>query len=177
MPSARTHDAVTLLLAAPTVVAAYIFTADLAVAAAAVCSFLFGGLIFGPDLDTTSKHYSRWVFLKFLWIPYRAFFRHRSRWSHGLVFGALLRVVYFLGSVTLAAFAGLATFSWLSGGEMPQLLDMSRGWASIGTLAKSHLGIDTMLAVFVGMWLGAASHTVTDITVTYIKTGRTGEVL
>ena len=34
-----------------------------------------------------------------------------------------------------------------------------------------------MMAVFVGMWLGAASHTVTDITVTYIKTGRTGEVL
>lgn len=176
MPSARTHDAVTLLLAAPTAVAAYIFTEGAAVTAAALCAFLIGGLIFGPDLDTASKHYSRWVFLKFLWIPYRAFFRHRSRWSHGLLFGALLRVIYFLGAVTLAAFAGLAAFTWLFGGEMPQLLDLSRGWASVGAITSKSLGTDTLLAVFFGMWLGAASHTITDITVTYIKTGRTGEV-
>ena len=67
-------------------------------------AFVFGGVMFGPDLDTVSRQYSRWFVFRFLWYPYRTFFKHRSRFSHGLIFGALVRVVYFLGVLTIAVY-------------------------------------------------------------------------
>src|SRR5688572_25545284 len=102
MPSGRTHDAITFLLTVPAAAAAYAASENLASAAVVGAAFLVGGLMFGPDLDTVSRQYSRWSILRFLWFPYRSFFKHRSRFSHGLIFGALFRAVYFLGILTLA---------------------------------------------------------------------------
>ena len=68
--------------------------------------------MFGPDLDTTSKQYSRWSAIRWIWVPYRTFFKHRSTFSHGIIFGALLRVIYFLGVITLGAFA--VSYAWFS---------------------------------------------------------------
>ena len=93
MPSGKTHDAITFLLTAPAFGAAYFALHDIVTATAVTAAFLFGGLMFGPDLDTASKQYSRWYIFRFLWFPYRVFFKHRSRWSHGLIFGTLFRVV------------------------------------------------------------------------------------
>src|SRR4051794_30468309 len=100
MPSGRTHDAITFLLAAPAGAAAYAAAGNLSASLIVAGAFVFGGLMFGPDLDTVSRQYLRWSVFRFLWFPYRSFFRHRSRFSHGLIFGALLRVVYFLGAVS-----------------------------------------------------------------------------
>src|SRR4051794_21559906 len=99
MPNANTHDAITFLLAVPAAIAGYIMTHSVVSGSVVGIAFLFGGLMFGPDLDTASRQYSRWSVLKFLWFPYRHFFKHRSRFSHGLVFGALIRVIYFMGAV------------------------------------------------------------------------------
>src|SRR3954462_8866417 len=105
MPSGRTHDAITILLAAPAFAAALAVTRNAGAAAVVAVAFVFGGVIFGPDLDTVSRQYSRWGPLRFIWFPYRSFFRHRSRFSHGLIFGSLIRVIYFMGIMTLLTFA------------------------------------------------------------------------
>jgi uncharacterized metal-binding protein len=73
MPSGRTHDAITLLFAFPAAAAAFYYTGDFRSAVIAGGAFLFGGLMFGPDLDTVSRQYSRWSVLRFMWMPYRLF--------------------------------------------------------------------------------------------------------
>ncbi|MEP6902659.1 MAG: metal-binding protein, partial [Actinomycetota bacterium] len=93
MPSGKTHDAITFLLVAPVFVAGWRISGNSAISAVVTIAFLSGGLMFGPDLDTMSKQYTRWGILRFLWYPYQRFFAHRSRWSHGLIFGTFLRVV------------------------------------------------------------------------------------
>ncbi len=128
--------------------------------------------MFGPDLDTVSKQYSRWSIFRILWLPYRSAFKHRSRWSHGLVFGTLFRVVYFCGIVTLAAFATAFIYATYAGGKIPDLIEFTSLWGRIGNFFETNLGDFAMPFVFLGLWLGAASHTLTDIAGTYIKTGR-----
>lgn len=98
VPSGKSHDFITLLIAVPVFATAYAVTWSVRTSVIITLAFLFGGLMFGPDLDTTSKQYSRWRFFRFLWFPYRTFFKHRSRWSHGLVCGPPIRVVYFSGN-------------------------------------------------------------------------------
>lgn len=173
MPSGKTHDTITFLLAVPAGVAAYAFTSDFALSAVVACGFLFGGLMFGPDLDTGSKQFSRWSFLQVLWFPYRVFFKHRSRWSHGLIFGTLIRVVYFMGVVTIAAFVGAYVYAAITNGKLPEALTFARSWQTIG----GNVSTSILTAVFCGLWTGAASHTFTDMAGTFIKTGRVTEFL
>lgn len=172
MPSGRTHDAITVLLAAPVFGVGFLATGSSWLAGIAAIGFLFGGLMFGPDLDIASKQYSRWKFLKGMWFPYRNFFKHRSRWSHGLIFGTLLRVVYFMGVATLIAFVAVYVYSTIIGGQLPALWDFPRVWARLRQYSDSLLGAYGSIGLFVGMWLGAASHTFTDLAGSYVKTGR-----
>ena len=172
MPSGHAHDAITILLAAPAAVVTYGLTRDLPTTMIAAIAFIFAGVMFGPDLDTKSKQYSRWGPLRFIWLPYRTVFRHRSRWSHGLIFGTLLRVAYFLGVATVITFIGFAAYSYAGNGDLPNIAAFTRGWESIGNVAGAGSTPQVLLATLIGMWAGAASHTVTDIAITYIKTGR-----
>jgi Uncharacterized metal-binding protein len=177
MPSGRTHDAITFLLAAPVAVLSYAATYDIELVVVATAAFLFGGLMFGPDLDTRSKPYARWGVFRVLWFPYRSVFKHRSRWSHGLLFGTLFRVVYFFGAVTVGVLVGLFSYSVVSETPMPGLNQITDSWQGIGSITRDSLGIAGLCAAFVGMWLGAASHTVTDIAGSYVTTGKVGEFL
>ncbi len=177
MPSGKTHDAITFILAVPTFATVWIYTQDIALSTIVTATFLFGGLMFGPDLDTQSTQYTRWSIFSFLWYPYRVFFKHRSRWSHGLVFGTLLRVIYFMGALTLFSFFITFLYVLYSGGEMPKLIDFAKSWQEIGVCARVSFGEYAFPAAFVGLWLGAASHTFTDLAGTFIKTGRVGEFL
>lgn len=177
MPSGKTHDAITFLLAAPVFAAAYSATADVKTCVVVTASFLFGGLMFGPDLDTISDQYSRWWIFRPMWFPYRSAFKHRSRWSHGLVFGTMFRVIYFLGVLTLAVYTAFFVTDWIAGGGIPDAGTFLSAWRDLGTAAKAYFGQYVLVAVFAGLWIGAASHTVTDMTVTYVKTGRVTEFL
>lgn len=172
MPSGRSHDAITILLAAPAAVITYAVTRDLPTAVIFAVAFIFAGVMFGPDLDTKSKQYSRWGPFRIIWIPYRTVFRHRSRWSHGLIFGTLFRVVYFVGVATLIAFAAFAGYEYAGSGNLPSIAAFTRGWESIGAIAGARSTIEVIVIILAGMWAGAASHTLTDISITYIKTGR-----
>ncbi|MBK6724951.1 MAG: DUF2227 family putative metal-binding protein [Acidobacteria bacterium] len=65
MPSGKTHDAITILLAFPAFAAAYAATHNVSSSTTVAAAFIFGGVVFGPDLDTVSRQYSRWYFLGF----------------------------------------------------------------------------------------------------------------
>jgi uncharacterized metal-binding protein len=136
---------------------------------------LFGGLMFGPDLDTHSKQYTRWGIFKHFWYPYQVFFPHRSRWSHGLIFGTLFRLVYFMGFITIFAFLGSYIYATYTNGDLPNLLQITRIWTLIGNFIKQNIGEYFLESLFIGLWLGAASHTFTDMTGTFIKSGRITE--
>jgi uncharacterized metal-binding protein len=171
MPSGKVHDAVTFFLVAPTFAAAWQTTESVSLATVVTAAFVFGGLMFGPDLDTRSKQYTRWSFL-FLWYPYQAFFAHRSRWSHGLVFGTLLRVVYFMGALTLSSFFAAYLFTAIGGGTAPNLMEFAQTWRQIGEYVRHNFGENVFTAAFIGCWLGAASHTLTDFAGSFVKHGR-----
>ncbi len=177
MPSGRTHDAITLLLAVPTAIACFALTHTVTSAIVIGSTFLIGGLMFGPDLDTVSRQYCRWLFFKWLWFPYRHFFKHRSRFSHGLILGALVRVIYFMGVLTAIAFAAAYLWTAYSGGKVPDLTSISRIWQAIAEFIRSHFGDHFMIFAFLGSWLGAASHTFTDVAGSFIKTGRVTKLL
>ncbi len=176
MPSGKTHDAITILLAPAVLGLSYLATHNGPFTLAATVAFLFGGFMFGPDLDTASSQYSRWSNLRFLWFPYRTVFKHRSRWSHGLIFGTFFRVVYFMGVITIIAIliafiAGTATAGFEGS------LQIARLWRDVRGFLTANAGENFALAVFIGMWLGAASHTISDVAITYIKTGRVPDFL
>ena len=172
MPSGKTHDAITFLLAAPVGAAALAVTQNVPLAAVVTAAFLFGGLMFGPDLDTHSTQYTRWSVFRFLWYPYQAFFAHRSRWSHGFIFGTLIRIVYFTGAVTLFSFVLTSAYAYLAGETSASLLEFTRAWIDIGERVRGRVGENVFLSAFAGLWLGAASHTVADSAGTFIKTGK-----
>lgn len=177
MPSGKFHDAITFILAVPVCAAAYVLTSSVSISVVMAAAFVFGGLMFGPDLDTVSRQYSRWLMFRFIWIPYRRFFAHRSRFSHGLIFGALGRVVYFMGVLTLIAFFAAYLYVVYAGGKLPNLIDFARVWRTIGEFTQSHFGEHLLITVFVGLWFGAASHTFTDMAGSFIKTGRVAKFL
>lgn len=172
MPSGKTHDAITFFLAAPVFIATLALTASVALALIIMLAMLFGGLMFGPDLDTRSTQYTRWSVFRFLWYPYQAFFAHRSRWSHGFLFGTFLRIIYFMGVLTIFSFLASYIFAAYAGGTIPDLMEFAKTWRQIGEFVRANAGEYFFVWVFVGLWLGAASHTLTDIAGTFIKTGR-----
>jgi uncharacterized metal-binding protein len=177
MPSGKTHDAITFLFVAPVFAATWQFTKSFPLSLVVTVTFAFGGLMFGPDLDTHSKQYTRWSVFRYLWYPYQAFFAHRSRWSHGLIFGTFLRIVYFMGALTLLSFIPVFLFAWQLGGELPNLMEFIKVWSAIGEYVRADLDGRAFFYVFAGLWLGAASHTLTDIAGSFVKTGRIGEFL
>ena len=172
MPSGKTHDAITFLLAAPTFVAAWGLTRSLMLAACATGAMLFGGLMFGPDLDIQSRQYTRWGVFRFLWWPYKVMFKHRSRWSHGIIFGTLIRVLYFATVLSLLAAAGVYLRATFVTGAPPDWSELTRAWQAIQTgLASQNIGTPEALAVLAGLWWGAATHTLTDVAWSVLRKG------
>ncbi len=172
MPSGKTHDAITVLLAVPTFVAAWGVTGSLLLAGVTTGAMLFGGLMFGPDLDIQSRQYTRWGVFRFLWWPYKVMFRHRSRWSHGILFGTLIRVVYFALVLALVAAAGVYLRAFLVAQEPPRYAELVAAWQAIEVGAKLEGATrPAALATLAGLWWGAASHTLTDVAWSVLRKG------
>jgi uncharacterized metal-binding protein len=171
MPSGRTHDAITIIIAAPTFVIAWGLSGNLALALVATCATLFGGLMFGPDLDIQSRQYTRWGVFRFLWLPYRGMFRHRSRWSHGIIFGTLIRVIYFVTVLLIIVSIAVYLRAMLVEGEPPRFDQIAEAWRSIEAGLKHSVGGPVVWAVLAGLWWGAASHTLTDVVWSVLRKG------
>jgi len=172
MPSGKTHDAITLILAAPTFLVALGATGKIALAVLATAMMLFGGLMFGPDLDIQSKQYTRWGVFRFLWFPYKVVFKHRSRWSHGIIFGTLIRVLYFTGMVALVASLGIYLRALLVGGSFaPNFFEIGQAWRAIEASVRQNVGEHAVWVGLAGLWWGAASHTLTDVAWSVLRKG------
>ncbi len=98
-------------------------------------------------------------------------FHHRSRWSHGIIFGTLIRVIYFACVLSLLALGGVYLRAMLVSGGPPSLDDLARvGWM-IGTVISRNVGRHAAWAVLAGLWWGAASHTLTDVAWSVMRKG------
>lgn len=161
MPSGRTHDRITWLSAPLIVAGAWALGAGWSSLWSVGAAYLFGGLMFGGDLDIHSVQYRRWGWLRWIWLPYRRLVSHRSIWSHGLFVGTIVRLAY-LG--TIAALVGLLVL--LGGGVWFGLR------ADLRTLTLYTWAIanrDPLLWMLVGLEAGAMSHSLSDWTGSGLK--------
>ncbi|GAB4210774.1 MAG: metal-binding protein [Synechococcales cyanobacterium] len=153
MPLGKTHDRITLwTLPLVTAGAGWVGGADIALAVGG--SYLFAGLMFAGDLDTYSRQYQRWLWVRWLWIPYQKLVRHRSIWSHGLVVGTVVRLLY-LG-LWGAALLGIvwAVRVGVGHGVGPV------AWSTLQETLIYHRA--PLLGILVGLELGSLSHSCSD---------------
>ena len=156
MPSGATHDRITIW-ALPFIAGVTFWqTHSSGITLLVAGGFMFGGLMFGPDLDIYSIQYQRWGYFRFIWLPYQKSLRHRSFLSHGPLIGTTVRVFYLCVLITVAAIIILFTAE--------KLLNMTLSWQEV---AKHLLDIINLhrtefLALFVGLELGAMSHSISD---------------
>ncbi|MBH8555654.1 metal-binding protein [Nostocaceae cyanobacterium CENA357] len=156
MPSGRTHDRITLY-ALPLIAGVTFWqTRSSNVTLLVAGGFLFGGLMFGPDLDIYSVQFQRWGFLRWIWLPYQKSLRHRSFLSHGPIIGTILRILY------LGCLLAILTILVLVIAE--KLWNLSFTWQDLGgTVGRSLVNYDTeYIALFLGLELGAMSHSLSD---------------
>ena len=104
MASGRSHDRATWLLALPFGLLCWPWL-GLAGVGVGGLSFLLGGLLLSPDLDTRSNPTRRWGPLRLLWWPYRRGLAHRSLLSHSPLLGTAGRLAYLLGMLLLLSAA------------------------------------------------------------------------
>ncbi|MDJ0620622.1 MAG: metal-binding protein [Calothrix sp. MO_192.B10] len=156
MPSGRTHDRITLWTL-PWVAGLTLWqTRSGNITLLIAGGFLFGGLMFGPDLDIYSRHYQRWGWFRWIWLPYQKSLRHRSFLSHGPIIGTTLRVIYLCSMVGFA----IAIILLLA----QKLFNLQWDWQIAGeSMGRSLVFYATeFLALFLGMELGAMSHYLSD---------------
>ncbi|PSB29145.1 metal-binding protein [Chlorogloea sp. CCALA 695] len=160
MPSGQTHDRITLWSLPIIAGCTYLLThrnsdRTLIVAGA----FLFSGLMFGPDLDIYSVQYKRWGYLRYLWIPYQKTLKHRSFFSHGLIIGTTVRLIYLAFWLSLVGIFAVG-IAELWG-------DISWNWQLWAQLAKKYTY--EWIALFVGLEMGAISHILSDRLGSFVK--------
>lgn len=59
---------------------------------------------------------------------------------------------------------------------MPGPLSIIGEWRTAGGIVRTSLGEEILPTLLIGMWAGAVSHSLTDIAVSYIKTGRVSKL-
>ena len=156
MPSGQTHDRITIW-ALPFIAGVTFWqTRSSSMTLLIAGGFMFGGLMFGPDLDIYSIQYQRWGYLRFLWLPYQKSLRHRSFLSHGPLIGTTLRVLYLCGIVSVAGIVILLIAE--------KILNMALNWQEVAEniLETINLHSTQFLALFIGLELGAMSHSISD---------------
>ena len=157
MPSGVTHDRITIRILPWVAVITYLVTRNGELTLILAGSYLFGGMMFGPDLDIHSLQYKRWGIIRGIWLPYRKFLKHRSILSHGFLIGTLLRSVYLLFivagiSIFLVAIAQLCVgFPW-------NWQDFVR--ERVYFFIKKYP--QETLVLFLGLEIGAMSHSISD---------------
>jgi uncharacterized metal-binding protein len=167
MPSGRTHDRITLWMLPLLAGGAFGLTQRAEVTILITAGFLFGGLMFGPDLDIHSAQYKRWGPLRWIWLPYRQAMHHRSLLSHGLVIGTLGRVLYFtigLGIFVNLVILGIAIVQHYLGTlpDWPSFVWQASQTTTSTLLQAIQQHPVESLAALVGLELGAMSHIMAD---------------
>ncbi|WP_114569790.1 metal-binding protein [Exiguobacterium flavidum] len=105
MPSGNVHDTVNTIVLSGYV--AYAVASDQPEWFPAAVGIAVGTLWLSPDLDLKSEPYYRWGPFRVLWIPYVKAMPHRSIWSHGLLIGDVIRLLYFFALLFPFIFFGM----------------------------------------------------------------------
>ena len=157
MPSGVVHDRITIWLLPWVVGITYCLTRSAELTLILSCGYLFSGMMFGPDLDISSIQYKRWGMIRGIWLPYRKLLRHRSIFSHGFILGTCIRLAY-LGAIL--AFCGIV------GVAIAQLcLGFPWNWQDFTReqfRAISWKYPQETAALFIGLEIGAMSHSISD---------------
>lgn len=138
MPNGKTHDRLTIVFLPIVVMVVYFFTKDLLTILIISISYLFSAFMFNGDLDTNSRVYNRWWLFKMIWIPYQLMFSHRSIFSHGIVIGTIIRILY-IGSIPYFVL-----------------------YYSYDINLVHIIGINNVILILIGLELGNISHSVPD---------------
>jgi len=138
MPNGRTHDIISLVLSPVVIGVTYLITKNIKTTAIIFGCYFFAAMMFNGDLDMNSKPYNRWYILKMIWIPYQLMFHHRSVFTHGLVIGTIIRILYI--------------------GIIPILLISFKSNIHI----THYICTNIFLYICIGLELGAASHSIAD---------------
>lgn len=164
MPSGRTHDSITLWSLPIVAGGTFALTQSGNLTLLVSGGFLFGGLMFGPDLDIYSQQYKRWGILRWIWLPYRKQLRHRSIWSHGLIVGTTGRILYLAvwlvifsaTAILIGAIARHGAANWQHSAQQDFL-----GGIQVVARSMQQFSIE-WIALIVGLELGAMSHSLSD---------------
>jgi uncharacterized metal-binding protein len=152
MSSGRTHDRITLISLPILTGISLILTRNAELTLWVAGSFLFGGLMFGPDLDIHSNQSIRWGWLRWMWQPYRQAIPHRSALSHGPLIGTICRLLYVgLWAVLL----GLLYQSACHFLRWPTWTEVQI-WRSMQQFVTKNS--TTLLGILVGLEVGSMSH-------------------
>lgn len=138
MPNGKTHDKITSITTPLIGVFSYIVTKDVKTTAILMSTYLFASLMFNGDLDMPSRPFNRWWLFKIIWIPYQIIFNHRSIFTHGLVIGTIIRILYL--------------------GIIPFIILFLKGNLDI----LLNINLQIIFSIFIGLELGSAIHTISD---------------
>lgn len=157
MPSGPIHDRITLWSLPWIVGITYMVTRNGEVTLLMGGGFFFSGLMFGPDLDIYSAQYKRWGVLRWIWLPYRKFFKHRSLFSHGFIIGTVIRVIYLFLIVSVIAIFLVAIAQLIFGFPWNWQKFTLKGIDLITNQYSAEA-----ITLWLGLELGAMSHSLSD---------------
>lgn len=162
MPSGKTHDSITKKTAP--LVAVSTFVASILIQPADInfieaifptliitASYIFAAFMFSGDLDLYSRQTRRWGIFKFIWKPYQSLFNHRSVFTHGILLGPVVRLIY-LYMLCLPLWIAIYILK-----EKPLGLILDKTWLFISNPPT------IFILFFIGIVLGGASHTLADL--------------
>ena len=138
MPDGKTHDKISIYTTPIVGILTYVITKDIKITAFLMFTYVFASFMFNGDLDTHSKPFNRWWVFKMIWIPYQIMFTHRSIFTHGIIIGTVVRILYL----------GIIPFIVL--------------WAKGSLDLFLTIDVSTMLIILIGLELGSAVHTISD---------------
>lgn len=141
MPNGKTHDKITIVTAPIVLGVSYYFTNNIETIGIIFLTYLFSSFMFNGDLDTNSRPYNRWWLFKMIWIPYQLMFHHRSVFTHGIIIGTVVRLLYLC------------------------IIPLSIYYFQTGNIYINEVvDLNLLLYVFIGLELGSAVHTISDYT-------------
>ena len=141
MPNGKTHDKISIISAPIVLGASYYITKNIEITGIIFFSYLFSSFMFNGDLDTNSRPYNRWWLFKMIWIPYQLMFQHRSIFTHGIIIGTVIRLLY------LCVIPFIIYYLQTGNININEIVDLK-----------------ILLYMFIGLELGSAVHTICDHT-------------
>lgn len=153
MPSDATHVSSAKWISAISAVIMYAAGIDIVHIITVIILFMFNVMYLSPDLDMwNTVPTARWKKLKIWFSPFEKRVDHRSRWSHGWIFGLIVLHLHFLVLVIIAvAFLRLA---WLP--LIEPMIDMCNSGIDDLLVLKLSPEFVTLATVYMGA--AAAAH-------------------